>query len=176
MGFDELKDRFERLMAEYTRPLGARDQASAMHAVLVDLKVGLKDLRHALSVSERELVREQEELATAERRRRLASEIDDGETVELAQVFVAKHQERIDILIRKLSAQQDELAVAEREYQDLSDRYRAAKLGVPPNDGPRPAVSASPEDDLHWAESERRADQATVDAQLEALKKKMGRD
>jgi hypothetical protein len=175
MGIDELKERFERLMAEYTRPQSARDQASQMHAVLVDLKVGLKDLRDALATTERELAREQSDLDTAERRGRLASDIEDGETAQLAAEFVTRHRERIDVLTRKLAAQRDELVIAEREYQELSERYRAAKLGAVPSDRPRPAVEAAPEDDLGWAETSRRANQAAVDAQLDALKKKMGR-
>lgn len=174
MGIDELKARFERLLGEYTRPASAREQAHALHSALVDLKVGLKDLQAALTVTERELEAEREHLATAERRGRMAEQIGDAETAAVAAQFVTRHQERVAVLERKLAAQRDELAMAERDYAELSERYRTARQGMPA-DRSVESARAELDDDLLRATTDRAAAEAAANAQLEALKKKMGR-
>lgn len=174
MGIDDLKARLERLLGEHTRPTTAREQMQAMHAVLVDLKTGLRDLRDALQATERELAAEQEQLVTAERRGRLASNIDDGETARLAGVYAARHRERIDLLARKLEVQREELALVEREYAELAEKYRSARQGLPP-EGSAPVRPALDEDELLRMQTDRQATEAAVNAQLEALKRKLGK-
>ena len=80
---------------------------------LVDLKVGLQDLRRGYAATERELTQEREQLAAAERRGQQAAEIQDAETVRIATEFLARHRERVEVLERKLAVQRDEVAMAE---------------------------------------------------------------
>jgi hypothetical protein len=169
---DDLKARLDRLLAEYSRPMTGRDQMSALQAALVDLKVGIKDLRDALHATEREAAAERELLETTERRGRLAGEIGDSETAEIAGRFAATHRERLDVLSRKLAVQKDELALAEREYAALVERFRAARQGLP---GEPLVPGAAPDPDALRAETDQRAVEAVVDAQLQELKKKMGK-
>src|SRR5207247_139060 len=66
-----------------------------------------------------ELAVGRQRLADAERRGRLAAEIQDQETVAVAGRFAAKHRERVGVLERKLAALNDELALYERELADM---------------------------------------------------------
>lgn len=161
MGIDDLKARFDRL-------LGDRD---SLHSALVDLKLGLKDLAQALATTERELTREREDLATAERRGQLAADINDTETLEIARQFTEKHRQRVDLLERKLGVQRDEIAVAEQEYRELAERYkqRTGEATVRPTIDTEDAAFIK-------AKIDHQAREAAAQAQLEMLKKKMGRN
>jgi predicted nucleic acid-binding Zn-ribbon protein len=173
MGIEDLRARLDRLLRE--QGLGSpRREAGALHEVLVELKVGLKDLNDALSATERELTSERDQLATAERRGKLAEEIRDTETVTIAAQYADRHRQRIALLERKLAVQRDELAITEQEYQELSDRYRAARQGVPAGEtGPPPADGDDP--GFLKARFDRQAAEAAANAQLELLKKKLGK-
>ena len=173
MGIDELKARLDRLLHE--QGLGStRREAGALQEVLVELKIGLKDLTDALAATERELVSERDQLVTAERRGKLAVEINDGETATIATQYIERHRQRIDLLERKVAVQRDELAIADREYQELSDRYRAARQGIPGSDPGRPPVDLE-DPGFVKARIDRQAAEAAADAQLEMLKKKLGK-
>src|SRR2546426_12558708 len=71
---------------------------------VVEAKLAVEDTRAALARAERDLADERRRLADAERRGRLAAEIQDGETVEVAQRFAAKHRERVGVLEHKRAA------------------------------------------------------------------------
>jgi len=169
MGLDELRARLENLLA-------SRSQASGLHAALVEFKVALGQSRDALVAAERELASEREQLASAERRARLATEIGDTETVGVAEEFAGRHRERSELLDRKVGVIRDELAWLEREYAALGTRYQAARhgIGLPPDaTPPEPAVDG--EFDAMKARADREAAERAVAAQLEHLKKKMGK-
>ena len=97
----------------------------------------------------------------------------DAETAEIAGQFVARHRARIELLERKLGVQREELAVAERDYEKLANRYRAARQGAPPQGGG--PVEADLEPDLLQTRMDRKAAEAAAEAQLELLKRKLGR-
>ena len=177
MGIDEFKARLERLLSDQRLGGSARAEAGALHEALVDLKVGLKELTEALSRTERDLGTEREQLAAAERRGQLAADIGDQETATIAREFAERHRQRVELLDRKLAVQKDELAIAQSEYDTLSERYRSARQGVPgaaPNAAPPPL--ADDETELLKGKLDRRAVESAVDAQLEMLKKKLGKN
>lgn len=176
MGIDELKARLERLLAEQGLAGATRQEASGLHDALVDLKVGLKELHETLERTRKELAAEQEQLATTIRRGELAQGINDAETAAIAAEFAERHRQRVSLLERKLAVQQDELALAEREYQTVSERYQAAKQGIPNPGSSGPAAAAAGDDgELLKARFDRRTLEAAAEAQLELLKKKMGK-
>jgi hypothetical protein len=166
MGIEDLRERIERLLGS------ERQHAGAYRDALLDLKLGLKDLKDAIQVTTRELESVKAELVTVERRGKLALDIGDQETVQIAASYAEKHRQRVGVLERKLGVQQDELSLAEREYEELSIRYRSAKQGIPPEAGP---AAAGEDDPLLKARIDRQAAEKAVEAQLELLKKKLGR-
>jgi len=166
MGIDDLRERIERLLGS------ERQHAGVYHDALLDLKLGLKDLKDAIQATARELESVKAELVTVERRGKLALDIGDQETVQIAATYADKHRQRAGVLERKLGVQQDELTMAEREYEELSIRYRSAKQGIPPEAG---SADASEADPVLKARIDRHAAEKAVEAQLEQLKKKLGR-
>lgn len=169
MGLDDLRSRLESLLA-------GRSQASGLHAALVEFKVALGQSRDALAAAERELVVEREQLASAERRGRLAAEIGDSETAGIAEEYAAKHRERAELLDRKVAVIRDELAWLEREYGTLAARYQAARqgIGIPP-EAAAPEPGADREFDALKARADREAAEQAVAEQLAHLKKKLGK-
>ncbi|HWZ29323.1 MAG TPA: hypothetical protein VNX15_12210 [Gemmatimonadales bacterium] len=188
--FERLRDALRAALDAATPPGDLRGLAGQMREAVVDAKVAVREVREALKRTELELAGERQRLADAERRGRLAAEIQDAETVEVANRFVTKHQERIAMMEKKLAAQKDELALAERELGDMqtqlqaADQTRAAAGGERSTEeawreiqragGTRPGVD--PADDLLKSQLERAQREATANRQLDELKKKLRKD
>lgn len=175
MSFDDIKAHLDRLFAY--RPAGSsRQQAAGLREALVEFRVALDQLREALAVTEQELEVARRNLVDYERRGRLAAEIDDAETVRVAEEFTERARQKVDLLERKVLVQRDEVVIAEREYETTRERFQRASHGLPPED----SAASSPDDPaaspLDNPLLDRRAREAVVDAQLEMLKKKLGRE
>jgi hypothetical protein len=181
--FESLKARLDRLLQSHTAP-DHRARAAALREALLEAKVGVSTMRSALATTERELVAERRQLTDAERRKGLAGEIPDPETVAVAERFIARHRDRVGVLERKLVVQRDELTLAEREAAEILSEYRAARPGaafesidaawreLEAAGGERPDLGL--EVDPPASDSEEKLKQA-VDAQLAYLKKKLGK-
>lgn len=172
MGIDDFKARLDQLFAEAGPSGTARAESKGLHEALVALKAGLNDLRQALDRTERELAQEREQLATAVRRGELAAGIQDTETVAIAKEFAERHGRRVELLERKVAVQRDELALAEQEYQALAEQYRSSRPGAGAGAAPPPP---SDDADLLKTRLDRKAFETAAEAQLELLKKKMGK-
>ena len=170
MDLDDIKAQFDRIFAAGNRT-SARDQASGLREALVEFKIGIGQIRDALTRSERELEQARREAADYARRGQLAQEISDEETVRLATEYTARATERMAILERKVAVQRDELAMAEREYDVTKARFQSASRGIPVDAAdPDQAGMSGPDQAL----LDQRAREAAVEAQLAHLKKKLG--
>jgi hypothetical protein len=152
------------------------------------MKVAVSSLRDGLAAAERSLSVERGQLADAERRGALAAGIPDEETMRVAEQFANRHRERIGVLEAKVSAQRAELELGERDLAQLTAEWRAAKVGT--GTGRTAAQEAAwrdiesaggvrPETDVDGEILKQQITQAQMDAavaaQLEHLKRKMGR-
>ena len=154
--------------------------AAALRDALVEARAAIGSLRDALAASERELAAERKQLADAERRGALAAALPDPETAAVAARFAVRHRERITLLERKLVVQRDELALAEREVEEMAGQLRS---GTTSADSIRAAWrdleaagASPPTDDERLAhEADRRRRDQAVEAQLEYLKRKLGK-
>lgn len=187
--FDGLKARLEKLLAEATPAGDPRARTAQLHAALLETKVAVGTMRDALAASERALEAERQQLADAERRGRLAAQVPDPETVAVAERFAERHRERIGVLEKRVALQQEELRLAERDLEQLSTEYKNARMGTEPGRTPQQeaawrdleaAGGVRPETDvedelLKSRLSQQQMDQA-VQAQLDHLKKKLGRE
>ena len=167
-----------------------RNLIGQMREAVVEAKVAVTEIREAVTRTEGELRLERQRLADAERRGRLAGEIQDQETVAVAERFAAKHRERVALLERKLGSQREELALAERDLAEMqtqlksAGRDRAAMEGdssterawrdVQSAGGERPGMDLR--DELLKSEMDRAAREAAAARQLEELKKKMRKE
>ena len=182
--FDGLKARLDRLL----RDRGGSDpraHAAGLREALVEARLGITAMRNGLAAAEAELASERRQLDDAERRGRLAAAVPDAETVAVAERFAMRHRERIVVLERKVAVQRDELALAEREVQEMTAQFRSAAQGGLRSESVEAAwrdleaaggVRPTDEADRIAAELDRRRRTEAVEAQLAYLKKKMGRD
>ena len=129
--FESLRKSLDDLLSRSTPPEERRQIVSRMRDTLVQAKVGLQDLRDGLAQSKRRLEQERRELDTVQRRKRLAEQINDAETVRLANQYEQMHVERVAVLERKVEAQESELALAERDVAQMMIELRQAASGIP---------------------------------------------
>ena len=129
--FENLRKSLDELLSRSTPPEERREIVSRMRDTLVQAKMGLEDLREGLAKSRRRLESERRELDTVQRRKRLAEQVGDAETVRIATQYEQAHSERVQVLVRKLEAQESELAVAERDVAQMMKELRAAASGIP---------------------------------------------
>ncbi len=186
--FEGLKARLEQLLADHTPPGDPRHRAALLHSAIVDAKVAVAAMRDALAATERVIAAERKQLEDAERRGRLAAQIPDPETVQIAEQFVVRHRERVQVLEMKLTAQREELSLTVRDVEQMTLELRRARQG---GGGPTPTQEAAwrdletaggvrPETDVDGellkSQLNRQQMDAAVQAQLEHLKKKLGRN
>jgi len=103
--------------------------------------------------------------------------------VAVAERFAVRHRERILVLERKLVVQRDELALAERETEEMTVELRAAAARHPSGsidaawrDLESAGAARPSEEEQQHADADRRLREQAVEAQLAYLKKKMGKD
>jgi hypothetical protein len=142
--FDQLLDAM-RGLSDRSAPDERRRVATAMKEALVHHKLGLQDLRAAVAATERRVEQEREELATVERRMGLAAQINDQETVAIAERFRVQHAERLSVMEMKLMSQQQELQLGERELEEMTNQMRRAMSGLPINGAPSAEQQAARE-------------------------------
>jgi hypothetical protein len=166
-----------------------------MKDTLVQAKMGLEDLRSALSHARKRLAAEERELETVRRRRQQAERIGDAETVAIAERFERTHAERVALFAEKVRVQERELELTEGEVQEMTQALKSASLGAMPDAGRGPAggVSSSspdatadagaadpledtlsPELDALRRSRERAAKEDDASRRLEELKRRMG--
>jgi hypothetical protein len=177
--FERLKETLRDALSRASSPQG-RAALAQMRDALVQAKVGLQDLRDGMDRTRARLAAERAELDTVRRRGKLAADIDDRETVRIAEQYERKHADRVSVLEKKLAAQQEELALAEHEIDEMTAQLRAAHVGavppdVPPVTPPDPLEEGKAETDALRRDMDRAAREATAQRQLDELKRRMGK-
>ncbi len=133
--FEPLRDALRGFSARLD-PDERRAATQAMRDALVHAKLGLNDLRALLAATDTRLAAERAELDTVRRRQGLAAEVSDQETVAIAERFAVQHQERVAMLETKQMVQQQELSLAERDYEEMAGELRMIQSGVAPGGAP----------------------------------------
>jgi hypothetical protein len=184
--FDEVRHAFRELLHGNVPPEGRRELIAVMKDTLVHARLALDDLREGVEATRKRVDRERSELETIRRRRGLAQGVGDEETVRVAERFEAQHVERLAVMEQKLAAQENELALVDRDVAEMKEQLKAALAGV--GSGIRAGTVDTAADplgeeragveqqlnDLKRAERRASAD-ADADARLAELKKRMGR-
>ena len=165
-------------MGRASSPAETRAVAAMMRDALVEARVGLAAVRTSVESTRAQLAAERAELETVRRRGRLAAEIADAETVQVALTFERRHTERVEVLVHKLAAQEEELSLTEREVAEMTAQFRAAAAGIDPFASGRVAASPADDDDVADAErrqAERQARESDAERRLAELKRRMGK-
>jgi hypothetical protein len=162
--FEHLRRSWQSLLDGSLPADERREVIAAMKDTLVHARVGVTAMREGLVEVRARLDKERIELATCTRRKQLAQQIGDAETVTVAAKFELFHQERCTVLERKFGAQEAELALAEREVAEMTLELKYAASGARP-----PGVPQTPSVD--------RSSAAELDAELRLaeLKRRMGK-
>jgi len=187
--FEDLRDTLRTFGARLD-PDERRRMSTGMRDALVHAKLALQDLRTALASTEARLDTERAELETVRRRQGYAADIGDDETVAIAEKFAAQHAERVAMLETKRMAQQQELQLAERDYEAMTQELRRVMSGMAPTDS-TPEQAAQREVDAALSDNPdalldldatpppsrrtRAEREADADARLADLKRKLGR-
>ena len=188
--FERLRDALRAALDAATPPGDLRDLARQMREAVVEAKLSVQATREAVTRTAGELALERQRLADAQRRGRLAAEIQDQETVAVAERFAAKHRERAGVLERKLAALRDEQALLERELGEMQAQLARAERERPSTEAERSAERAWRElqeaggvrpgadlqDELLRTEMDRAAREAAAEQQLRDLKQKMQKE
>lgn len=170
--FENFRKSLEDLVNRATPPEERRAIVSRMRDTLVQAKMGVQDMHDALTKSRRRLEAEQKELETVRRRRTLAQNIGDSETVELADKYERLHAERVEVLTRKLAAQERELELAERDVQEMSKELKAVMSGAMPTAG---SAEREAMEEVDAALGGTAAAEAAVGEEIEALRRARAR-
>jgi hypothetical protein len=186
--FEQLREALRALRTGGVHPSERRPMIASMRDTLVQARVGLGDLRTALETTRTRLAEERRELDTVRRRKGLAAGIKDQETVRIAERYEAQHAQRVSVLEQKLVVQETELAMAEREVEEMTAELKLAAAGI---DSVSPAgaaggVTSGPDVSMDseaerlrqeldsLARAKRRAaTEAEADEKLAALKRRM---
>jgi hypothetical protein len=188
--FQRLRDALERALAAATPPPDLGEIASQMRAAVIEQKAAVRLMREDLAKADQLLSAERVQLDTAQRRRDLALGIQDAETVAIADKFMLRHQERVAILVKKVDAQREELALAERDLAEMTTQLQDAARRNPSLTAERSANAAwnglgqggmdrpdtDVEGELLKGRMDRAAREAVADAKLDELKRRMGRE
>ena len=192
--FEQLRESLRGLSSRLA-PEERRRVAGSMREALVHARLALQEMREAIAKTEARLATERSELETVRRRGGLAAQIGDEETTQIAQRFAQQHEERVQVLETKLMSQQQELALAEREFEDMRAQLRMAMSGVAPSPdaraqdivddldamlagAPSGGAGGDPLSDLEGTAPRRRTraeHEADAEERLAALKRRMGK-
>jgi hypothetical protein len=172
--FEPLRDAL-RGFSTRLDPDAHRSMMEAMRDALVHARLGLHDLRASLATTSARLAAESAELETVRRRQGLAAQIDDQETVAIAERFAVQHQERVAMLETKQMVQQQELSLAERDYESMSAELRLMLSGVAPAARTTASTTESTAQEPTVSAATRAEREADAEQRLAALKRRMGK-
>lgn len=196
--FESIREALRDLWHGSRTPEERRAVQAQMRETLVRARLGVEDLERGAAATRVRLAEERRELETVRRRRQLAERINDAETVAVASRFEQQHAEKVEVLERKLGAQEAELALVEREVAEMTKEFKAAHAGIDPavvggaagapSERARQAAAeaeveaalgghgpGSAEYDALRRQQERASRDARADELLDALKQRMGR-
>jgi hypothetical protein len=188
--FENFRQALNALLSRATPPEERRALLGHMRETLARAKAGVDDLRNGLEQARKRLAVERRELDTVRRRKRMAADVSDAQTVSVAERFEVHHAERVVVLEQKVAIQEQELALAEAEVLEMTQAFKSAAAGAgPPGAAAGPSIddAAAREVDEALAGSEsadfdrlRRSqarEQRTADAErrLAELKRRMGK-
>ena len=125
--FREALDNFNKELARDRVPEAVDNLLAGMRAEVVDAQARVRELEAQITRATAEAEREKAEAATARRREKLASDIGDADTVQVASQYAASREERQRVLEQKASAMKEELAIRTREVEEMLAKVKEAQ-------------------------------------------------
>jgi hypothetical protein len=180
--FENIREALRDLWHGSRTPEERRAVLAQMRETLTRARMGVEDLQQGRSSTRVKLAEERKELETVRRRKQLAERIQDAETVRIAERYERQHAERVEVLERKLAAQEAELGLVEREVEEMTREFKAAHAGVDPSRVAGPTANQAEQARSAAAQAEVDAalgDRDGLNADMDALRRqheRAGRD
>ncbi|HEY0304036.1 MAG TPA: hypothetical protein VGC44_03640 [Longimicrobiales bacterium] len=173
--FEDWKKAWEQAVSNFQRELQEEDQpgdlpghrAASMRRDLANAKRALDRLQGDIVSTTQELSREEEEIATCERRAAQAERIGDAETARIAAEFARKHTDRAAILRRKVEVLQDEFAMRKDELTVMEQQAETEFAEI------RQAQTDRIKHEAEFRQLDQQRRERDAEARLEELKKRM---
>ena len=132
--FENLKQAFREAVENFKEELD-RDRVpenvdrllKGMYEEVTDAKAYLSRLEEDLKKALRAAEAEKKEALTCRRREKMAREIGDEETAEVARRFGDKHEKRQQVLERKALAMKEELDIRKAEVGEMLEQLKEAR-------------------------------------------------
>jgi hypothetical protein len=128
--FENFREALNALLNRGTSPEDRRALLSHMRETLGRAKAGVEDLRTGVAQARARLATERRELDTVRRRKKMAADVNDAQTVSVAERFEIHHAERVQVLEQKVAVQERELALAEEEVREMMTAFKQAASGA----------------------------------------------
>jgi phage shock protein A len=126
--FREAIDNFQEELARGDVPEAVDDLLRQMKREAADTKADVARLDQERQRTDREALKEKKEGQTCRRREKMASDIDDAETAELAREFAEKHERRQKVLENKSVALKEELEMRRGEFVEMIEAIKDAEM------------------------------------------------
>ena len=133
--FENFREALNALWSRGATPEDRRALLAHMGETLARAKAGVEELRGGVEQARRRLADERRELDTVRRRKKMAAEVNDAQTVSVAERFEIHHAERVHVLEEKVAVQERELALAEEEVREMMKAFKEAASGATPPSG-----------------------------------------
>ena len=126
--FREAIDNFQEELARGDVPEAVDDLLRQMKREAADTRADVARLDQERQRTDREALKEKKEGQTCRRREKMASDIDDAETAELAREFAEKHERRQKVLENKSVALMEELEMRRGEFVEMIGAIKDAEM------------------------------------------------
>lgn len=132
--FDDLRSAFREAVDNFREELnrdsvpGTMDQLlQGMVQEVTDARARLKAVEADLETTALRVKHEEEQVATMERRRRMAADIGDEETARLAEEYLTRHGRRLEIFRQKGAALEQEASLLGSEVEEMTAKLKEAQ-------------------------------------------------
>lgn len=132
--FDDLRQAFREAVQNFRDEIN-RDQVpgtvdSILRAMVdetTDAQSRLKGVTADLEAARHRVRTEEEQVATMTRRQEMATRIGDEETARLAEEYLGRHRERLQVFTKKVAALEEEERLLSAEVKEMLARVREAR-------------------------------------------------
>lgn len=132
--FENLRNAFREALDNFNKELAPNQVSetvdrllSGMRDEVADAKVRIRELEDQIARADKEVTREKSEATTARRRGKLAADIEDAETAQLADQYAERHEERQRVLEQKSVALRQELVIRNKEVEEMLAKVKDAQ-------------------------------------------------
>lgn len=133
--FENLRNAFREAIDNFNKEL-SRDQVPetmdrllvGMRKEMVDARARIAELEDQIARADADAKRQSTEADTARRREKLATDIGDAETAQVAGEYAERHEERRGVLEQKAAALRQELALLRREFEEMTAKMKEAEV------------------------------------------------